>query len=206
MTQSPQQPSLLGSLPAELVLSIARDLEEVTDRIADMKALCDRQMADLADAAAAAASIADMLARRRGPAEADPDFATLGLELSLLYKTVEAQVGACQGISKQFLAIAREVEAEFAALRSAAPAPAGGAGIAPSENTAGENVVWLRARRETRADAAAAQAAKDLRLALQAMQDSTCALFRAQTESRKMAASLRRRMREHRRRVRGGGA
>lgn len=197
MTQSPQQPIGLGPLSGELVLGIAQDLENVTDRIAEMKALCDQQMGELADAAAAAAGIAEALARRRVPVKADSDFASLKAELATLYETVEAQAEIYKNISRQFLEIARQVGAEIKALRDAGASPAGQA--APAT---GENVVWLSARREARDDAVARAAANDLRRALQTMQDSAVALFGAQAQSRKMVAALRQRMRDYRQRTR----
>jgi hypothetical protein len=197
VTQSPQQPIGLGPLSGELVLGIAQDLVNVTDRIAEMKALCDQQMGELADAAAAAAGITEALARRRVPVKADPDFASLTAELATLYETVEAQAEIYKNISRQFLEIARQVGAEIKALRDAGASPAGQA--APAT---GENVVWLSARREARDDAVARAAANDLRRALQTMQDSAVALFGAQAQSRKMVAALRQRMRDYRQRTR----
>ncbi|HWA50406.1 MAG TPA: hypothetical protein VG742_19210 [Dongiaceae bacterium] len=198
MTQSPQQPIRLGPLSGELVLGIAQDLEDITDRIAEMKVLCDQQMGELADAAAAAAGITETLARRQMPVAADADFAELKAELSDLYETVAAQAGIYKSISRQFLEIARQVGAEIKALH--------GTGAAPAEGTAppaGENVVSLSVRREARDHALAQAAANELRLALHAMQESAVALFRAQAESLKMVVSLRQRMRDYRQRTRG---
>jgi hypothetical protein len=100
VTQSPQQPIRLGPLSGELVLGIAQDLEDITDRIAEMKVLCDQQMGELADAAAAAAGITETLARRQMPVAADADFAELKAELSDLYETVAAQAGIYKSISR----------------------------------------------------------------------------------------------------------
>jgi hypothetical protein len=197
VTQSPQQPSRLGSLSGELVLGIAQDLENITDRIAEMKVLCDRQMGELADAAAAAAGITEVLNRQQVPVAADAAFTTLQAELAHLHETVEVQAEIYKNISRQFLEIARDVGAEIKALRESG-APLSDVAAPP----AGENVVWLSARHEARAAAAARAAANELRLALQTMQDSAIALFRAQAQSGKMVASLRQRMRDYRQRTR----
>jgi hypothetical protein len=197
VTQPPSQPIRLGALSGEVVLGIARDLENVTDRIAEMKALCDQQMGELADAAAAAAGITEALAGRQLPVEVDTGFARLKAELADLYVTVEAQADIYKSISRQFLEIARHVGAEIKALRDAGDAPAGN--NAPA---AGEKVVWLSARREARDNAVAQAAANDLRLALHGMQESAVALFRAQAQSRKLVGSLRQRMRDYRQRTR----
>lgn len=203
VTQSPQQPNRLGPLSGELVLGIAHDLEDITDRIGEMKLLCDQQMGELADAAAAAAGIAEVLAARQVPVAGQAAFAALKGELSDLYGTVEAQAEVYKGISRQFLEIARQVGAEIKALREAGISPnkispgdmSAGADSAP---VIGRNVVWLSARREARDDAVAQAAANELRLALHAMQESAIALFRAQAQSGKMVASLRQRMRDYR--------
>ena len=197
MTQSPQQPDRLGPLSGELALGIAQDLEDVTDRIAEMKALCDQQMGELADAAAAAAGIAETLARRQVPVAADPVFSALKSELAHLYATVEAQIELYRNLSRRFLQIARHVGVEIKALREAGVSLAGAAGSAT-----GKNVVWLSARRETRDDATTQAGAHDLRLALHAMLESAVTLFQAQAESGKMIASLRQHMRDHRQRTR----
>lgn len=202
MTQSPQQPNRLGPLSGEVVLGIAQDLENITDRIAEMKALCDQQMGELADAAAAAAGITQALAGRQVAATTDTGFASLKAELSNLYETVEAQAEVYKNISRQFLEIARHVGAEIKALRDAGVSPSGSALGDETGSLAGKNVVWLSARREARDDAAAEAAANELRLALHTMQESAVALFRAQAQSRKMVASLRQRMRDYRRRTR----
>jgi len=197
VTQSPTQPVCLGPLSGELVLGIAQDLENITDRIAEMKALCDQQMGELADATAAAAGITETLARRQVPVETDSGFANLKAELSDLYEVVGAQAETYKTISRRFLEIACQVGAEIKALSDAGASPAGKA--AP---VTGENVVWLPARREARDDAVAQATANYLRLALRAMQESAVALFRAQAQSEKMVASLRQRMRDYRQRTR----
>ncbi len=186
------------------MLGIAQDLEDITDRIGEMKLLCDQQMGELADAAAAAAGIAEVLAARQVPVAGQAAFAALKGELSDLYGTVEAQAQVYKGISRQFLEIARQVGAEIKALREAGLSPNG---ISPGDMSdgvpaTGRNVVWLSARREARDDAAAQAAANELRLALHAMQESAIALFRAQAQSGKMVASLRQRMRDYRQRTR----
>jgi hypothetical protein len=154
-------------------------------------------MGELADAAAAAAGITEALAHRQAPVAADAGFVNLKAELSDLYGTVEAQAEIYRNISRQFLEIARHVGAEIKALRDAGASPA--EKVVPAT---GENVVWLSARREARDDAVAQAAANDLRQALQTMQESAVALFRAQAQSRKMVASLRQRMRDYRQRTR----
>jgi hypothetical protein len=200
VTQSPQQPSRLGPLSGELVLGIAQDLENITDRIAEMKLLCDRQMGELADAAAAAAGITAALARRQVPVAADAAFAVLQAELSHLHQTVEAQAEIYKSISRQFLEIARHVGAEIKALRGAEIRS--GQTSSADRSAASKNVVWLSARRESRDDAVTQAAANELRLALHTMQESAVALFRAQAQSGKMVASLRQRIRDHRQRTR----
>jgi hypothetical protein len=202
MTQSPQQPSRLGPLSGELVLGIAQDLENITDRIAEMKLLCDRQMAELADAAAAAAGITAALARQQVPVAADAAFAVLQAELSHLHQTVEAQTGVYKNISRQFLEIARHVGAEIKALRGGETSSRHISSDDQGGLVTAKNVVWLSARRESRDDAVAQAAANELRLALHTMQESAVALFRAQAQSGKMVASLRQRMRDHRQRTR----
>lgn len=202
MTQSPQQPNRLGPLSGEVVLGIAQDLESITDRIAEMKALCDQQMGELADAAAAAAGITQALAGRQVAVTTDTGFASLKAELSNLYETVEAQAEVYKNISRQFLEIARHVGAEIKALRDAGASPSGSALGDEAGSLVGKNVVWLSARREARDDAVAEAAANELRLALNTMQESAVALFRAQAQSRKMVASLRQRMRDYRQRTR----
>ena len=197
MTQSPQQPNRRGPLSGELELGIVQDLENSTERIAEMKLLCDQQMDELADAAAAAAGIIEALTRRQVPVASDAAFATLQAELSHLHETVEAQAEIYRNISRQFLEIARHVGAEIKVLRGAEASPDGIFSDDPDKN-----VVWLSARREARHDAVAQAAANELRLALRTMQDTTVALFRAQAQSRKMVASLRQRMRDHRQRTR----
>jgi hypothetical protein len=193
MTQSPSQPGRLGPLAGELVLGIAQDLEGVTDRISEMKLLCDRQMGELADAAAAAAGITEAMAQRQAPVGSDAAFAVLQAELSYLYETVEAQAEVYKSISRQFLEIARQVGVEIKVVREAGAAP-----NARADAVDGQNIVWLAARREARDDALAQAAANELRQALHGMQESATALFRAQAQSGKMVAALRRRMRDHR--------
>lgn len=194
MTRLPRRPDSLAPLTGELALGIARDMEDIADRIGEMKSLSERQMAGLADAAAAAAGIADALARHRVPAASDATFLGLRSELSHLEATVEAQVKLCRTFSRQFLEIARSVGAEVAALRQADAAPAGTAPV--------QNVVWLSTRRGAR-DAAATQAgAVELRLALQEMRESAIGLLRALAESGNMIVCLCQRMRSHRRRTR----
>jgi hypothetical protein len=217
VTQAPQQPNRLGPLSGELVLGIAQDLENITDRIAEMKLLCDQQMGELADAGAAAAGITEALARRRAPVATDGAFAALQMELSHLSEMVEAQAEIYKNISRQFLDIARHVGVEIKVLGGAESSPGGispgaispGAispgAISPGDRGGpmnGKNIVWLSARREARADAAAQAAALELRLALRALEESAVTLFRAQAQSRKMVTSLRQRMREHRQRTR----
>lgn len=207
VTQAPQQPNRLGPLSGELVLGIAQDLENITDRIAEMKLLCDQQMGELADAGAAAAGITEALARRRAPVAADGAFAALQMELSHLYEMVEAQAEIYKNISRQFLDIARHVGVEIKVLGGAESSPGGisAGAISPGDRGGpmnGKNIVWLSARREARADAAAQAAALELRLALRALEESAVTLFRAQAQSRKMVTSLRQRMREHRQRTR----
>lgn len=202
MTQSPQQPNRLGPLSGELVLGIAQDLENITDRIAEMKLLCDQQMGELADAAAAAAAIAEALARRQVTGATDAAFTGLQAELSHLYGTVEAQADIYKNISRQFLEIARHVGAEIKALRGAESSSGQISSDDQSALATGRNVVWLSTRREARDDAMAQAAANELRLALRTLEDSAVSLFRAQAQSRKMVASLRQRMRDHRRRTR----
>lgn len=196
VTQSPQQPSRLGPLSGELVLGIAQDLENINDRVAEMKLLCDQQMGELADAAAAA-GITEALARRQVTAATDAAFSGLQAELSHLYGTVEAQAEIYKNISRQFLEIARHVGAEIKALRAAESSSDD-----PSAFVTGRNVVWLSTRHEARDDAMAQAAANELRLALRTLVESAVSLFRAQAQSCKMVASLRQRMRDHRRRTR----
>lgn len=186
-------------LSGELVIGIARDLENITDRIAEMKLLCDQQLGELADAAAAEAGIAETLSRQQAPMAADAAFATLKAELSTLYGTVEAQAEVYKSISRQFLEIARQVGAEIKALHAA-----GLASDVAADRLGGENVVFLAARRAARDDAAARAAAGELRLALQSMEDSAVALFQAQAQSQKMVTDLRQRMRAYRQITRNG--
>lgn len=202
MTQSPQQPNRLGTLSGELVLGIAQDLENITDRIAEMKLLCDQQMGELADAAAAAAGIAEALARRQVTGATDAAFTGLQAELSHLHGTVEAQADIYKNISRQFLEIVRHVGAEIKALRGAESSSGQISSDDQSALATGRNVVWLSTRREARDDAMAQAAANELRLALRTLEDSAVSLFQAQAQSRKMVASLRQRMRDHRRRTR----
>ncbi len=198
MPHSNRRRSAKGPIPQALLLSIAGDLQAVTQRIAEIKELCEWQLSDLTDAGAAAAAVHELLAGDVASAtEIEPGFLALVDELSKLHARLDAHVITGRALAHEFLGIARAVErelgivhsqaADHARLAAEAKAGDGAAGLA--------TVISLQAQRAARSGADALQKrAGELSRSLRDLQEAVAVLFQAQAQSGPDVAALRLRL------------
>ena len=204
MSHSNRNPSASGPIPKELLLGIAADLQGVTQRIAEIKDLCEWQLNDLADAAVIAASVREQLAAQDAAAAVEPGFPALVDEMSALHARLESQIGVGHEVSGQFLDIARAVERELALVKAEMVARVSQIVAQRTRDAAAgqANVVSLQARREARSGAETIhQRGKELCLSLRLLQNAVGTLIVTQMQCGGEVASLRRRMLEYRRRL-----
>lgn len=202
MSHSNRRQSASGPIPKELLLGIAADLQGVTQRIAEIKELCEWQLSDLTDAVLAAANVREQLAAQDGAAAVEPGFLALVEEMSALHARLESQVGVGHEVSRQFLEIARAVERELALVKAEAEARARQAAAERARDAmAGRaNIVFLQAQRDARSGTETIhQRGKELCRSLRLLQDAVGKLFLTQAQSGGEVSSLRRRMQDYQR-------
>jgi hypothetical protein len=204
MSHSNRNPSASGPIPKELLLGIAADLQGVTQRIAEIKDLCEWQLNDLADAAVIAASVREQLAAQDAAAVVEPGFPALVDEMSALHARLQSLVGVGHEVSRQFLDIARAVERELVVVRAETAARVRRIlAQRACDAAAGQaNVVSLQAQREARSGVETIhQRGKELCLSLRLLQNAVGSLVLTQMQSGGEVASLRRRMLDYQRRL-----
>jgi hypothetical protein len=187
----------------ELLLGIANDLQAVTERIAEIKELCEWQLSDLADAALAAAGAREWLSGN--PATAiDPAFLAMVEEMAQLHARLDSHVAAGRNLANEFLTVARAVEQEFEFIRRHAGERARLMAEAQARDAAAgqASVISLQAQRAARSGSdAVRQRAMELSQSLRDLQRSVAVLFRAQAQSGTDVASLRVRLQAYQRRL-----
>jgi hypothetical protein len=136
----------------ELVLHLAADLRGVSGRIAELRALCVRQLNDLRSALQTITTVSGPMAGDPTRAEPLRQAGALVGEIAVLHRRFEAQVAAGQRIADAFLEVAREVEAEARGMcrgnaAGSAPDVLGNAVISlPAHRSAPENAATNRRR------------------------------------------------------------
>lgn len=204
MSHSNRNPSASGPIPKALLLGIAADLQGVTQRIAEIKDLCEWQLSDLADAAVIAVGVREQLAAQDAAAVVEPGFPALVDEMSELHARLQSQVGVGHEISRQFLDIARAVERELLVVKAETAVRVRQILAQRTRDAAAgqANVVSLQAQREARSGAEAIhQHGRELCLGLQLLQNAVGTLFLTQAQSGGEVASLRRRILDYQRRL-----